>query len=142
MKTIAIIDGMGSGIGVQLIERIRREKLPGISMIALGTNAVAAQRMIEAGAERGASGENAIRVSVRDADFIIGPLGIIMADSMMGEVTKIMAEAVLSAPGKRILLPLSQNHVLIAGLETRSLGELVESAVQLLKTELMKTDPS
>lgn len=139
MKTIAIIDGMGSGIGVQLIERIRREKFSGITLIALGTNAVAAQRMIEAGADRGASGENAIRVSVREADFIIGPLGIILADAMMGEVTRGMAEAILSASGKRILLPLHQSHVLIAGLEFKTLGDLIESALQLLRDELAKS---
>ena len=140
MKTVAVIDGMGSGIGVQLIERIRREKLGGIALIALGTNAVAAQRMIEAGAERGASGENAIRVSVQEVDFILGPLGIILPDSMMGEVSRAMTEAILASRAQRILLPLKQSHVLIAGLETKSLGELVDSAVLLLKSRLLAGD--
>ena len=139
MKTVAVVDGLGGGIGVQLVERFRREGIADLELIALGTNAVATQRMVEAGADRGASGENAFRVSLARADFIIGPIGIILPDSMMGEVSADMCQAVLNAPGKRILLPLNQSHILIAGMAQKNLSELVENALALLTAELAKT---
>ena len=134
--TIAIIDGMGGGIGVQLVEKVK-ELLDGSGeIIALGANAVAAERMVRAGAHRGAAGENAVRVTVKSADFILGPIGIVIADSMMGEISRVISEAVLSAPGERILLPLEQDHFHIAGLESLPLAKMIEKAVAILK-ELM-----
>lgn len=88
-----------------------------VRILALGANAVATQRMVDAGADRGASGENAIRVSVGCADYIIGPIGIALPNAMMGEITPGIAEAVLGARGKKLLLPLSQPHVVIVGME-------------------------
>ncbi|MGA2545439.1 MAG: DUF3842 family protein [Rectinemataceae bacterium] len=129
---IAIVDGMGGGIGAQLVERIKRENLQGSNLIALGTNAVATQRMIEAGADRGASGENAIRVSIAIADFIVGPIGIVLANAMMGEISPAIAEAILSARGKKLLLPLVQSHVVFVGLAQKNLGELIAEAVESL----------
>jgi hypothetical protein len=119
MKKIAVIDGLGGGIGTELISRLRdfKELGCGAELIALAANAVAVERMLKAGASRGAAGENAIRVSVRSADLIVGPIGIIIADSMMGEITAKMASAVLAAPGERILLPLQNEHVTRAGFE-------------------------
>jgi hypothetical protein len=130
--TIAVVDGMGGGIGAQLVERIKRENLQESSLIALGTNAVATQRMIEAGADRGASGENAIKVSAALADFIVGPIGIVLANAMMGEISPAIAEAILSARGKKLLLPLVQSHVIIVGLAQKNLGELIAEAVESL----------
>lgn len=129
---IAVVDGMGGGIGAQLVERIRRENLQGSNLIALGTNAVATQRMIEAGADRGASGENAIKVSAALADFIVGPIGIVLANAMMGEISPAIAEAILSARGKKLLLPLVQSHVVFVGLAQKNLGELIAEAVESL----------
>jgi hypothetical protein len=93
-------------------------------LLALAANAIAAQKMVEAGAQRGASGENAFRVTLPEADFIIGPLGIALPNSMMGEITPLMAECVLSSKAKRIILPLVQRHLAIVELAQRHLSEL------------------
>jgi hypothetical protein len=130
--TIAVVDGMGGGIGAQLVERIKRENLRDTILIALGSNAVATQRMIDAGADRGASGENAIRASIALADFIVGPIGIVLANAMMGEISPAIAEAILSARGKKLLLPLAQSHVAFVGLTQKNLGELIAEAVESL----------
>jgi hypothetical protein len=139
-KTIAISDGMGGGIGVQLIGRVKEIIDGETELIALGANAIAAERMVKAGAHRGAAGENAVKVSVRTADFILGPIGIVIADSMMGEISREMAEAVLSAPGVRILLPLQQEHFFIAGLESLPLAKMIDKAVELLKQVIRKEE--
>jgi hypothetical protein len=125
---------MGGGIGVQLIEKLKT--IQNIEIVALGANAVAAERMVKAGASRGAAGENAIRVSVKTGGFILGPIGIVIADSMMGEITEAIAQAVLQAPGERILLPLQQDHFFIAGLEPLPLAGMIDRAVALLKERL------
>jgi hypothetical protein len=135
-KTIVIIDGMGGGIGVQLAGRIRELNLPGIEIIALGTNAVAVERIVKAGAHRGAAGENAIKVTVPCADFILGPIGIVIPNSMMGEITPSVAEAVMAAPGERILLPLQQDHFSLVGLEPLPLAKMLEKAVDILKEHI------
>jgi hypothetical protein len=137
MKTvIVIIDGMGGGIGVQLVGKIKELADDDTEIIALGTNAVAVERMVKAGASRGAAGENAIRLTAKLGDFILGPIGIVIANSMMGEITRIMSEAVLSAPGERILLPLHQEHFYIAGLETQPLAKMIDRAVEILKERM------
>ncbi|MDR0708840.1 MAG: DUF3842 family protein [Spirochaetaceae bacterium] len=132
-RTIVVIDGMGGGIGVQLIGRIRELDLPDTEILALGTNAVAVERMVKAGAHRGATGENAIRVTVFRGDFILGPIGIVIPNSMMGEITPSVAEAVMAAPGERILLPLQQDHFALVGLEPLPLAKMLEKAVTLLR---------
>ena len=139
-KTVIVVDGMGGGIGAQLAARIRREIKADISLLALGTNAIASQCMVEAGALRGASGENAFRVTLASADFILGPVGIVLADSMMGELSPAMAGAVLSSPARRILLPISQSHVTIVGLAQRSVNELIDEALAALATGLDGTE--
>jgi hypothetical protein len=100
--------------------------------VALGANAVAAERMVKAGAHRGAAGENAVRVSVREGDFIMGPIGIVIPNSLMGEITPAMAEAILAAPGERILLPLQNDHFFLAGLENQPLARAVEKSIEIL----------
>ncbi|GHU80986.1 hypothetical protein FACS189468_2370 [Spirochaetia bacterium] len=140
-KTILVIDGMGGGIGVQLIGRIRGI-IDGsgnggeIELIALGTNAVAAERMIKAGAHRGAAGENAVKVSASLGDFILGPIGIVLANSLMGEVTPAMAEAILAAPGERILLPLHHEHFNLVGVEPLPFAKMIDRAVEMLREKL------
>jgi hypothetical protein len=104
-----------------------------MSLIALGTNAVATQRMVEAGADRGASGENAIRVSVGEADFIVGPIGVVLPNAMMGEVTPVIAAAVLAARGKKLLLPLNQPHVTIVGMAQKNVTDLISEAIAELE---------
>ncbi len=125
---------MGGGIGAQIISRLRKEGVAGISILALGANAVAAQRMVDAGADRGASGENAFRVTLERADFVLGPIGVALPDSMMGELSPEMARAVVSSPGKKLLLPLSQPHIEIIGLAQRNVADLVaEACAELIR---------
>ncbi|MDR2102207.1 MAG: DUF3842 family protein [Treponema sp.] len=134
--TIVIIDGMGGGIGVQLIGKLKDIIDNNTELVALGTNAVATERMVKAGAHRGASGENAIRVSVSSGDFILGPIGIVISNSLMGEITPSMVEAILAAPGERILLPLQQEHFFIAGLEQLPLARMIDKAVDIFRERL------
>ncbi|MDR2500230.1 MAG: DUF3842 family protein [Treponema sp.] len=141
-KTIVIIDGMGGGIGVQLVGKVRELNREEIELLALGTNAVATERMVKAGANRGATGENAICLSASLGRYILGPIGIVLPNSMMGEITLPMAAAVLAAPGERILLPLQQDHCYLAGLEPLPLAKMVERAVEYLKTRLEEPAPA
>ncbi|MDR0400466.1 MAG: DUF3842 family protein [Treponema sp.] len=145
--TIVIIDGMGGGIGVQLITRLKeiwaKEDNGGDrEIIALGANAVAAERMVKAGADRGASGENAFLVSVSLGDYIMGPVGIVVGNSMMGEISPAMAQAILGAPGERILLPLQQEHFYIAGLEQMPLARIIDRALDLLAERIKQREAS
>jgi hypothetical protein len=136
-RVIVVIDGMGGGIAVQLIGKIREIQNAGeLEIIALGTNAIAAERMIKAGADRGASGENAVKVSASLGDFILGPIGIAIPNSLMGEISPAMAEAVLTARGEKILIPLQQDHFYLAGIEALPLAKAVEKAVEILKEKL------
>lgn len=132
--TVAVIDGIGGGIGTQIVQRLHRESIRGLCIIALGTNAIATQRMVDAGAERGATGENAIRVSVSTADCIVGPIGIVLPNAMMGEITPRIAEAVFGARGKKLLLPLNQPHVTIVGIETKNVSDLISDVITELRT--------
>jgi hypothetical protein len=135
-KTIVVVDGMGGGIGTQLVGKLSEAFAQGVEIIALGTNAVAVERMIKAGARCGAAGENAIIHSVCLGDFIMGPIGIIIGNSMMGEITRAMAEAVLAAPGERILLPLQNDHLTLAGLDGLPLAKMIERSVEIAKERI------
>jgi hypothetical protein len=131
---IVVIDGMGGGIGAEIIARLKPLCEGGaFEIIALGANSTATERMLRAGAQRGATGENAICVSSSLGDYILGPIGIVIADSMMGEITAAMARAVLAAKGKRILLPLQNEHFCIAGYEPVPLGKQLDEAIRALK---------
>jgi hypothetical protein len=135
-KTVIVVDGMGGGIGAQLVARIRKEIKAELTLLALATNATAAGRMVDAGASRGASGENAFRVTLPEADVVLGPLGIVLPNAMMGELTPAMAEAVLASRARKILLPLAQGHVLVVGLAERNVGELMDEAIAALSKAL------
>lgn len=129
-NTVVIVDGMGGGIGVQLITKLLETNIK-THIIALGTNSCAAERMIKAGANRGASGENAIKTSVSLGDFILGPIGIVIPNSMMGEITPDIAQAVLNAKGERILIPLLNDHFHLAGITQLPLGKTIEKAIEI-----------
>jgi hypothetical protein len=137
--TIAVMDGMGGGIGAGIISQIRKEIGNSVTVIALGTNSSATERMIHAGAGKGATGENAIRVMLRDADYIMGPIGIAFPNSLMGEVTPAMAEMVSLSPAKKILVPFNQPHYIIPGIEDRPLNEFIALAVKTLRDRLTDT---
>jgi len=130
MKKICVIDGQGGGIGSVAIKKLRESFEESIEIIALGTNAIATAQMLKAKANKGASGENAIIQTVGKVDVIIGPIGIIMANAMMGEVTPGIAGAVASSTARKILIPLSQENVEIVGLSSMPLPHLIEELVQ------------
>jgi hypothetical protein len=126
---IAVIDGMGGGLGVQLVTQLKNQVLPKVEIIALGTNALATNSMVKAGAQRGATGENAIAVSVKWSDIVVGPIGIVIPNALMGEITPRIAEAVAATDARKILIPVNQNHFEIAGLESKPLAFWIKEAV-------------
>jgi len=127
---ICVIDGMGGGIGNALIKKIRTAFHEKVEIIALGTNAVATAQMMKAGANRGASGENAIIVTVPNVDIIVGSISIVLANSMMGEMTAGMATAVASSPAPKFLLPLTQEDVEVIGVSPDPLPHLIDRLVE------------
>jgi len=130
MKRICVIDGQGGGIGSAAIKKLRIVFEESVEIIALGTNAIATAQMLRAGANRGASGENAIVQTVSRADAIVGPISIIMAHAMMGEITPKAAEAIVCAPAKKVLIPLSQENIDIVGLPSTPLPHLLDALIQ------------
>jgi hypothetical protein len=123
---ICVIDGQGGGIGSLIIRKLRETFDESIEIVALGTNAIATAQMLKARANRGATGENAIVQTVGRMDIVIGPMAIVLAHAMMGEVTPLMAEAVAASPAKKLLIPLSQEDVHIVGLPSTPLPPLIE----------------
>ena len=126
---ICVIDGQGGGIGATLIKSIQRHYRDQVEILALGTNAIATAQMMKAGANRGASGENAIVCTAAQADLIVGTVAITWANAMLGEVTSRMAEAVTSSRAPKILLPLSQEDVTLVGLTAEPLPHMVQQVV-------------
>ena len=132
-KSIAVIDGQGGGIGSAIIKRLRETFTEEVEIIGLGTNAMATGAMLKGGANKGASGENAIIQTVKAVDIIIGTTGIILANSMMGEFTSKMAEAVASSSGTKCLLPLKIPEVEIIGAPKEPLPHLIDQLMKRLK---------
>jgi hypothetical protein len=130
---IMVMDGQGGGIGATIIKGLRESLGNDVEILALGTNSIATSRMMRAGANRGGTGENSIVRSSRVVDVIIGPLAILMANSMMGEVTPKMATQVSSSEAKKILIPLTQEKVEVVGTSGEPLPHLVAQAVKLIK---------
>jgi len=130
---VAVIDGMGGGIGAQIVTQLRQELPLDVEILALGANAVATQKMMQARASRGASGENAIRVSINQADFILAPIGAVVPNSMMGEITLGTATAVASARGRKLLLPINQPHFEIIGIEWKALTKQISAAIKVIR---------
>ena len=131
---ILVIDGQGGGIGRQLITAIKQE-IPSAFITAIGTNSMAATNMLKAGADEGASGENPVVVCCRKADIIVGPVGIAIADSMLGEITPKMAEAVARSNAKRILIPYNHCGNVIVGIPNMSMSALIRLAVEEIKRD-------
>ncbi len=123
---ICVIDGQGGGIGSAIIKKLKEKFGEKIQVTALGTNAIATAQMLKAKANKGASGSNAIVQTVKKADFIIGPIGIIMPHAMMGELTPSMAEAISLARAKKILLPLTQENIELVGTGSLPLPQLID----------------
>jgi len=132
---IMVMDGQGGGIGAEIIKGLRQQFVTGLEILALGTNSTATSRMMKAGANKGATGENAIIRTSQRVDIIMGPLAIIISNSMMGEVTPMMTEAVCSSDAKKILIPLTQENVQIIGIGVEPLPHLVDQAIKAIKED-------
>jgi len=129
---ILVIDGMGGGIGKSIIEHIKNE-LGDAEIMAVGTNSIATSAMIKAGANHGATGENAVVFNCTKADFIIGVIGIIFANSMHGEISPKMAEAVSSSPAHKILLPIDKCNVTVLGTANKPIQSHMDEIVKKIK---------
>jgi len=129
---ILVMDAQGGRIGKQLVTAIKKE-LPELMITAVGTNGLATETMLSAGADNAATGENAVVVACRTADIIVGPIGIAIADSMLGEVTPLMAKAVGQSTAKRILIPFDHCDNLIVGSDLLPVGKRIQGAVEIIK---------
>ncbi len=129
---IAVIDGQGGGLGKSIIERMKKTNIVDIEIIALGTNSQATTGMIKAGAKTGATGENAIVVNSSKVDVIMGPIAVIIPNSIMGEITQSMALAVANSSAMKILIPLNRCNVEIPGTTQYNINELLDFAIEEL----------
>ena len=136
---ILIIDGQGGNLGRQLTKRLK-EALPEADVTAVGTNSTATENMLKGGADRAATGENAVLVNARRAKVIAGPLGIVIADALLGEVTPAMARAVGQSDAVRVLIPMNRCDTLVAGVGEKPMGELIDDAVGRIVELARKTD--
>ena len=126
---ILVIDAQGGGIGKQLVTAIKQQ-LPEAYIMAVGTNTIATSAMIKAGADEAATGENSVVVASRKADVIVGPIGIVIADSMLGEVSDKMALAIAKSSARKILLPFNHCENIIVGIADHTIAGLVQKAVE------------
>lgn len=133
---IVVIDGQGGGLGADLVARLKARLGKKAQVWAVGANALATSAMLRAGADKGATGENAVCYNAAHADLIMGPIGLLSANALMGEVSPAMAAAVSAADARRILIPMSSCGVLVAGSTGRKLEELLEDAVSLAEREV------
>ena len=132
---VLVIDGQGGGLGRQIITAVK-ERFPEVEVLAAGANSAATDAMLRAGADQAATGENAVRVACRRADVIMGPVGIVIADAMMGEITPGMAVATGQSQAKRILLPVGQCDNMVVGISDMPMAKMVQQAVDLLGQQI------
>jgi len=135
---VTVIDGQGGGIGGLIVKRLREEFGDQIDIFALGTNAAATSAMMKARANKGATGENAIVWNSKRTNMIIGPMSIVLANSMLGELTPKMAEAITFSPARKLLLPLNLESIDIIGVEKEPLPHMIEKIIESVKEELGK----
>ena len=129
MKKITVIDGQGGKMGKSIIEQLKKQ-FPQQEILAIGTNSTATAAMLKAGADAAATGENPVAVCCREADVIAGPMGIITANALLGEITPKMAAAVSESPAQKLLIPVTRCSVTVVGVEELPLGEYVRLAAQ------------
>lgn len=135
MKKLLVIDAQGGGIGKQIITELVKRHIE-VNIVAIGTNATATAQMLKAGAEHGATGENPVVVGCRDADFIIGPIGIVIADSMFGEITPTMAVAVGQSRARKILIPITSCGNQVVGTTEKNMRAYIEEAIDMVEKNL------
>ena len=128
---LLIVDGQGGGVGRSIAERLLKEKL-NVNIIAIGTNAVATSNMMKAGLSTGATGENACIYNCEQADIIVGPIGIILPNAMHGEISAAIALAVAKSKAQRVLIPVPNSHIYIAGLQEQTLSQYLDDAVHIV----------
>ncbi|MBS6699373.1 MAG: DUF3842 family protein [Faecalibacterium prausnitzii] len=129
---VLVIDGQGGGLGRQLVSALAAA-CPEAELTAVGTNSLAANAMLKAGASRAATGENAVVVNCRRADVIVGPIGIVIADALLGEITPTMAAAVCQSGAKRVLVPINHCENYVVGVPDQPVSQLVAAAAQKVK---------
>ena len=132
---VAVIDGMGGGIGAQIVSSLREELPSYIDVYALGTNSIATSAMMKSHANKGATGENAIIVSVKKVNVIIAPISVVIPNSMMGEVTTKISEAISDSEALKILLPIMPENIELVGLENKPLTLLIKDSINVIKKE-------
>ncbi len=131
---IAVIDGQGGGIGKTIVEKLRLAFGKDIEIIVLGTNALATALMLKSGADEGATGENAIVYNASRVDIILGTIGIIAANSMLGELTPLMAKAVAESPARKILIPLNRCNIKVVGTKNEPLPSYIDDGIEFVKS--------
>lgn len=131
-KQLLVLDGQGGGVGRKIVERLLEEKI-GLEYIVVGANSAATSNMMKAGVSAGATGENAWVYNCARADIIVGPVGIILANSMHGEISPRMALAVMESPAKRVLVPVPNQHIAVAGLPELPLPQYLEEALKIIR---------
>ena len=136
---LLVIDAQGGGIGKQVVAAVKRE-FPQLKITAVGTNSAATSAMLKAGADEAATGENPVVVCCRKADLIVGPIGIVIADALLGEITPKMATAVGQSRARRILIPVNHCDNRIVGVPDLSVGKLVEGVLEEIRKVLGETD--
>lgn len=136
VRNVLILDGQGGGVGSQLVKLLKPRLGPDCRLLCVGTNAAATSAMLKAGAPQGATGENALAYNAARADLILGPIGVILANGILGEVSPAMAAAVSSAGAVKILIPSSSCGIHVAGTEEYRLDEYIRRAVEMAVKEL------
>lgn len=134
---ILIIDAQGGGIGKQLVSAVKKN-MSDVTITAIGTNSAATSAMLKAGADNAATGENAVVVNSKKADVIIGPIGIVIADALLGEITPRMAKAVAQSPAKRILIPINHCDNIVVGVDDLNIGKLIQDVIGELQKNCSK----
>ena len=131
---VVIIDGQGGRMGQLIVEAVKKQNCEGMELYAIGTKSAATAAMLKAGADFGATGENPVVVACRDADVIVGPIGILAADSLLGEITPVMAQAVGQSRALKLLLPVSRCQNQVVGVKNLTMNELVAETAERLKS--------
>lgn len=127
---IVVIDGQGGKMGKMVVEQLKKN-YPSLELTAIGTNSIATAAMMKAGADYGATGENPVVVASKDADIIIGPIGIVIADSMLGEITPVMAKTIGQSKAEKILIPVNKCNSHIVGAQNLPMSEYIKLAVEI-----------
>lgn len=130
---IAVVDGQGGGIGKVIVEKLRANFGYDVYILGLGTNALATSLMLKAGAEDGATGENAILYNIPKADIILGSIAIISANSLLGELSPSIAKSIAESPGRKILIPLNKCNLHVAGVENKPLPHYIDDMITIIK---------